>query len=166
MIKLISRKSNRTNMVVEIPYGSFEKIEWNPIKQIMEVDRLEPSTFPEPVNYGFIPDTIGGDGDALDVILVSDTPHKTGEHIQVKIIGVMKFIDEGYVDDKIVTVPKNSKNINTLADIKQDKITEIEYYFNHYKDYKKVGITSVKGWGGVLDANRCINEASKAWRQE
>lgn len=157
--------SNNINIIIEIPFGSLEKIEWNKEKQIMEIDRLEPSTFPEPVNYGFIPNTISGDGDALDVLLISDEPYKTGTNMAVKIIGVMKFIDEGDIDDKILTVPIDNDLINSLADVEQIKIKDIENYFNHYKDYKKPGITSIIGWGNVDEAKEIIQKSIQEFKK-
>lgn len=157
---------NTINIIIEIPYGSVEKIEWNQEKQIMEIDRLEPSNFPEPVNYGFIPNTVSGDGDALDIMLISEKAYKTGSNIQVKIIGVMKFNDEGDVDDKIVTVPIENNLTNSLADISQLIIKKIEHYFNHYKDYKKPGLTSIIGWGNVDEAKTIIEKSIERYNSK
>ena len=95
------------NVVVEVPLGTNEKYEWNSQTLKMEIDRLEPIDLPEPVNYGFIPRTIGDDGDALDAFIISKDSIPTGSVIKAKIIGVMKFIDKGVSDDKIVTVLLN-----------------------------------------------------------
>ncbi len=152
------------NVVVEIPFGSTEKIEWSRTNMEMEVNRREPSTFPEPVNYGFIPKTTGGDGDNLDAIIISTSSIPTGSVIKSRIIGVMRFIDGGEVDDKIITVPVNeTKAIDQILSINKD---EIEFYFNHYKDYLHPGITRVLGWSNVDDAKATIFDSIKSWRNQ
>jgi len=100
------------NVVVEIPTGEVQKIEWNRTTKTMEVDRIEPTTFPEPTNYGFIPRTIGEDGDGLDVLIISETTFSTGAFFPAQIIGVMKFSDEGLTDDKIIVVPIDDQTGN------------------------------------------------------
>lgn len=155
------------NVVVEISAGGNEKIEWNRTDQMMEVDRLEPTTFPEPTNYGFIPQTIGEDGDGLDVLIISEMAIPTGTSLMAKIIGVMKFDDEGQADDKIIVVPTDDQNraVNSLADLPKEKIDQITYYFNHYKDYKKLSSTSVKGWGDAVEAQEIIYKSIERWNK-
>jgi inorganic pyrophosphatase len=155
------------NVVVEIPVGGVQKIEWNRTSQTMEVDRLEPTAFSEPTNYGFIPQTIGGDGDGLDVLIISETVLATGTTLPARIIGVMKFSDEGEPDDKIVVVPiadqEKSGAINSLADLQKQKIDQISDYFSHYKDQIKSGLTVVQGWGDIAEAKAIIYQAIERW---
>ena len=149
------------NVVIEIPCGSTEKIEWSRVNMEMEIDRREPSTFPEPINYGFIPQTTGGDGDNLDAMIISGDSLPTGSVIRSKVIGIMKFVDNGEVDDKIVTIPVDeSKNDDQIF---SDSKVSIEYYFNHYKDYLRPGITRVIGWGDVDDAKVAIRNSVIKW---
>ena len=157
--------NNEINITIEIPLGSIEKIEWKPDLNRFDIDRNEPSAFPEPVNYGFISNTIGGDGDYLDAFIVTDKVFKTGDIIKAKIVGLMKFIDDGDVDDKVVAVMSDS-DVKGLDDLDQGIITKIEDYYNHYKDYIKPSITKVLGWGNTTDAVGCIEQASKAWSQK
>ena len=155
------------NAVVEISIGGLEKIEWNRTKKIMEVDRLEPTTFPEPTNYGFIPQTIGEDGDGLDVLVISETVYPTGTTLSAKIIGVMLFNDEGSNDDKIVVVPIDSQTENSqfksLDDLPKQKIDQITYYFSHYKDQIAPNSTIVKGWGDIAEAKSIIYKSIERW---
>ena len=69
-----------------------------------QLDRVEPAIFAKPTNYGFIPQTLDEDGDELDVLLITEQPLPTGIFLEAKVIGVMKFVDDGEVDDKIVCV--------------------------------------------------------------
>ena len=154
------------NVVVEIPAGSSHKIEWNRDLAVMQLDRVEPAIFAKPTNYGFIPQTLDEDGDELDVLLVTDEPLPTGVFLEAKIIGVMKFEDDGEVDDKIVAVPADDRNtgnrIQSLEDIPQ-LVKQIENHFNHYKDLKKPGSTIVQGWGDIEEAKKVTHEAIERW---
>src|ERR1700756_2518203 len=111
------------NVVVEIPAGSSHKIEWNRELAVMQLDRVEPAIFAKPCNYGFIPQTLDEDGDELDALIVTDEPLPTGVFLEGKVIGVMKFEDDGEVDDKIIVVPTDDRNtgnrIQSLDDISQ-----------------------------------------------
>ncbi len=154
------------NVVIEIPMGSSHKVEWNREKAVFQLDRVEPTIFAKPTNYGFIPQTLDEDGDELDALIITNEPLPTGIFLEAKIIGVMKFEDDGEVDDKIVVVPADDRNtgnaISSLADIEQLK-KQIEHHFNHYKDLKKPGSTIVKGWGDIEEAKAIIHEAIKRW---
>lgn len=147
------------NVVIEIPFGSTEKIEWSRKTKQMEFNRQEPSKFAEPVNYGFVPKTTGGDSDNLDVLCISELVMQTGTVLAAKIIGVMKFIDEGQTDDKIVIVPAGDDKINSLSDIDHQDILRITDYFNHYKDYIQLGLTTVLGWGDATQAKKVLDDS-------
>lgn len=155
------------NVVVEIPIGGTDKIEWNRIDKMMEIDRQEPTAFPEPTNYGFIPQTISEDGDGMDVLIISEKIIPTGTILQARIIGVMKFEDETEVDDKIIVVPidnhEDKNQVDSLADFSKQKINQISYYFSHYKDQIKSGLTVVKGWGDVVEAKQIIYKSIERW---
>lgn len=159
----------QVNVVVEIPAGSGHKIEWNRELAIMQLDRVEPKIFAKPTNYGFIPQTLDEDGDELDVLIVTDEPLPTGVFLEARIIGVMKFEDDGEVDDKVVVVPADDRNtgnrIQTLDDIPQ-LVKQLENHFNHYKDLKKPGTTVVKGWGDAEEAKAVVHEAIERWNNK
>lgn len=158
------------NVVIEIPQGSNNKIEWNRKLGVMQLDRVDPLLFAKPTNYGFIPQTLDEDGDELDALIITDTPLPTGIFMEAKVIGVMKFVDDGEVDDKIVVVPADDRHngnaINTLDDLPKQLIKQIEYHFNHYKDLKKAGTTVVESWGDVSEAKKVIKEAQVRWTEK
>lgn len=157
------------NVVIEIPTGSHNKIEWNRQKAIFQLDRVEPAIFAKPINYGFIPQTLDEDGDELDALVITDEPLPTGIYLEAKIIGVLKFVDDGEVDDKIVLVPADDRatgdSINQLEDIPKQKLDQIVHHFTHYKDLKKPGSTVVKGWGDVAEAQAIIHLAIERWNK-
>lgn len=158
------------NVVVEIPAGSSHKIEWDRKLGVMKLDRVEPKIFAKPTNYGFIPQTLDEDGDELDVLLITDDPLTTGIVVEAKIIGVMKFVDDGEVDDKVIAVPSDDRNtgnaINSLADLPEQLLKQIEHHFNHYKDLKKPGSTVVEKFADIAEAKEVIRESIQRWQDQ
>ncbi len=151
------------NVVIEIPTGSNHKIEWDRERACFMLDRVEPMAFAKPCNYGFIPQTIDEDGDELDVLMITDQPLTTGIWMRARILGVMKFVDDGEVDDKIICVPEDDRNngdkYKTLKDLPERTLEQIEFHFNHYKDLKKPGTTVVKGFEDIKSAKKVIADA-------
>lgn len=160
-------QSGTTNVVVEIPAGSNQKIEFNRDKGYLFLDRIDPAIFPKPCNYGFIPRTFDEDGDELDALIITDQPLPTGLVVTGRILGVMKFVDDGEVDDKIIVVPaddrNNGDNIKTIEDLPKRYLEQIEHYFTHYKDLKKANSTKVLGFFGLDEAKKVIAESIKRW---
>ncbi len=158
------------NVVVEIPAGSNHKIEWKRKIGALMLDRVEPLIFAKPTNYGFIPQTLDEDGDELDALIITDTPLPTGVYLQARVIGVMKFVDDGEVDDKIVCVPADDRQtgdaIKTLADLPAQLIKQIEFHFNNYKALKKPGSTKVDHWGDINEAKQVIRDSQARWKQQ
>lgn len=158
------------NAVIEIPQGSSHKIEWNRHEGYMQLDRVEPAVFAKPTNYGFIPQTLDEDGDELDVLMITDEPLPTGVVVEARVLGVMKFVDDGEVDDKIVAVPADDRNTGnayqTLEDLPAQLIKQIEFHFNHYKDLKKPGTTVVESFGDIDEAKAVIHESIERWNNQ
>lgn len=158
------------NVVVEIPKWSTLKIEWNRKLAIFELDRVEPSIFAKPVNYGFIPQTLDDDGDELDVLVITNDPIPTGVYLKARVVGVLNFEDDGEMDHKVICVPDDDRNtgdqIKDIGDIHEQWKQKIEHHFNHYKDLKKPGTTKVLGWGNVEDAKKIINDCIERWNKQ
>lgn len=155
------------NVVVEIPAGSSHKIEWNRDLAVFQLDRVEPAIFAKPTNYGFIPQTLDEDGDELDALIITNEPLTTGVFLEAAVIGVLKFEDDGEIDDKVIVVPADDRNtgnaIQSLDDLPKQTLAQIEHHFAHYKDLKKPGSTVVKGFGDASEAKRIIHEAVDRW---
>ena len=158
------------NVVIEIPTGSSHKIEWNRELAVFQLDRVEPAIFAKPTNYGFIPQTLDEDGDELDALIITDAPLTTGIFLEANVIGVMKFEDDGEIDDKVIVVPADDRNtgnaIKTLEDLPKQLLAQIEHHFTHYKDLKKPGSTIVKGFGDAAEAKTIIHEAVERWNNK
>ena len=123
-------QNNKVNVVIEIPTGSNHKIEWDREHACFMLDRIEPIAFAKPCNYGFIPQTLDEDGDELDVLMITDQPLTTGIWMKARVLGVMKFVDDGEVDDKIICVPEDDRNngdhYQMLEDLPERLIEQIE----------------------------------------
>ena len=160
-------QNGTVNVVVEIPQGSMLKIEWDRKRAAFMLDRVEPSIFAKPVNYGFIPQTLDEDGDELDVLLVCDEPVPTGVWMEAKIVGVLNFEDDGEMDYKVVVVPADDRNtgnsISSLDDLGERWRQKIEHHFAHYKDLNKPGTTIVQGWGDIEEAKKIVAESIERW---
>ena len=163
-------KDGTINVVIEIPTGSNHKIERDRKRACFMLDRIEPIAFAKPCNYGFIPQTLDEDGDELDVLVVTDQPLTTGIYLKARVLGVMKFVDDGEVDDKIIAVVDDDRNngdaVKTLEDLPKRWFEQVEFHFNHYKDLKKPGTTTVKGFFGVDEATKVIEASIDRWNKQ
>lgn len=159
---------NIVNTVIEIPKWSTLKIEWNRELACFELDRVEPSIFAKPCNYGFIPQTVDEDGDELDTLVLTNDPIPTGVYLKATVLGVLNFEDDGEMDHKVVVVPADDRNtgdaITSLDDLHDQWKQKIEHHFNHYKDLKKPGSTKVLGWGNSEDAWKIIESCAAAYK--
>ena len=157
------------NVVIEIPEGSFLKVEWDRKRAAFMLDRVEPAIFAKPCNYGFIPQTLDEDGDELDVLVVCDQPLPTGIWLEARILGVLNFEDDGEMDHKVVAVPADDRNtgdaVKSLDDLGERWKQKIVHHFSHYKDLKKPGSTKVLGWGGVEEAQTIIHECIERYKK-
>jgi inorganic pyrophosphatase len=158
------------NVVVEIPKGSSHKIEWRRRDAYFALDRVEPAIFAKPANYGFIPRTLDEDGDELDVLLVTDEPLWTGVVVEARILGYVKFVDDGEVDDKIIAVPADDRNTGntyaTLEDLPASLLKQFEHHLTHYKDLKKPGSTVVEKFGDIDEAKQVVRESIERWNNQ
>ena len=128
--------------IIEIPYNSFIKYEYDKGKKRMRCDRILNTAMLYPGNYGYIPNTLASDGDALDILVVCDYQLKSNCIIETKILGVLIMSDEKGLDEKIIAVPANNidlqyKDINNLYDLSSVVLTKIKHFFEHYKDNEK-----------------------------
>ena len=142
-------------VVIEIPAGSFTKYELDAKTGHIFVDRFQSMSVVYLTNYGSIPSTVGPDGDPLDALVITRQPIYPGALIRVRPIGIMKMIDGGDVDDKIVAVPISKLDptydeIKTIDDLPAIERSRIEQFFAVYKklpDGRKV--VEMKGFDGV-----------------
>jgi inorganic pyrophosphatase len=124
--------------LVEIPAGGVVKYEMDLISGWLVVDRLLPDSLPYPENYGMIPCTLAGDGDPLDMIILSDAPLIPGTLVRVRPIGVLPMQDDGRQDDKILGLALTARNgqgdpIRSLSQVPAERLARIHLFFLTYK---------------------------------
>ena len=144
---------NTADIMIEIPYNSFVKYEFDKKINAIRCDRVLHTAMAYPGNYGYFPNTLSGDGDPLDVLLICDYPIYPGTFVNVKIIGALLTVDEKGEDEKIIVVPDvkvdpNYTHINNISDIPQWTITKIKHFFAHYKDTETNKWVEVKKFVG------------------
>ena len=149
--------------LVEIPKGSRNKYEWDEELRAIKLDRFLFSSVVYPTDYGFIPDTRGEDGDPLDAMVCVSEPTFPGCMIPVKVIALFRMKDEDKVDDKVICVPLEDPNWNTLEhcdDLSEQLRDEIEHFFSIYKQPEGKTV-EVDGWYDRDEAMKVIEEAQE-----
>ena len=127
-------ENNIYDMIVEIPRNSNVKYEFDEKLNIMRCDRIISTSMLYPGNYGYIPKTLSGDGDPLDILLMCDYPIYPGTVISVKVIGVLITTDEKGEDEKLIAVPGNNVDkssiiIENLSDLGKHILIKIKHFF-------------------------------------
>lgn len=158
----ISRGDNipeELNCIIEIPKGSPNKYEIDKETGLIALDRANYSSAPYPFDYGFVPQTLWDDGDALDIIIPSTFPLATGILVRVRPVAVMEMIDDGESDFKVIAVPIDDKrwdDVRDLADLNKHHVKEWVHFFETYKELKEknvvVKIEGIKGRDEALEA--------------
>jgi inorganic pyrophosphatase len=133
------------NGIIEIPQGSRSKYEVDKESGLLKLDRVIYSSFHYPINYGFIPQTLGQDGDPLDILVLCSQPIQPLCLVQATVIGNMQMIDQGTKDDKIIAVATRDpsvSHIKNMNEMPQHFLAELKNYFEQYKvlENKKVEI--------------------------
>ena len=158
------------NTIVEVSAGSINKYEMITESGQLKLDRVGYSSLAYPFTYGAIPLTWDEDGDPLDIEIVNITePLVPGSLVEARIIGVMKFIDGGEVDDKIIAVlndDKRSDHIKTFEDLGEYWQKETKYYWENYKALKKPGTGVVETFHGPEEAIKVIKECAERYQKE
>lgn len=155
------------DVVVEIPKGSRNKYEYDYEKKMIRYDRMIFSSMHYPSDYGFVPETLAEDGDALDALVLVSEPTFPGCLIETHPIGLFKMRDEKGPDAKLICVPISDpvwSKITSLEEMNPHLLNEIEHFFQVYKDLekKKVGI---EGWENKEAAYKAIVNSRERYKQ-
>jgi len=143
---------------VEISKNSTVKYEFDKDLNCLICDRVLSTPFAFPFNYGFIPNTMSGDGDPIDAIIYMDEALAPGSCIKCRIIGCLETTDEKGEDTKLILVPAKkvcpmTSDIESAHNLPKHFIEKITYFYQHYKDLEKKQVTI----GKLLDKDEAIN---------
>ncbi len=142
------------NAIVEIPKGRRSKFEVDKSTGLMRLDRYLYSSSHYPGDYGFIPQTLADDGDALDVLVMVNEPTFSGCLIEARVVALFRMTDRGVADYKILGVPQTDPlfdEIRDVSDVPRHFLREVEHFFLTYKQLEGVAIDS-QGWAAAEDA--------------
>jgi inorganic pyrophosphatase len=126
----------RVNAIIEIPKGSRAKYEIDKDSGLIKLDRVIFASMYYPLNYGFIPQTLGEDHDPLDIVVLTQVTVVPRCLVPSKVIGVMQMIDRGEADDKIIAVAEQDPSVSELSDVKDLPAhlrAELKHFFENYK---------------------------------
>ena len=153
------------NVIVEVPVGG-EPIKYELDKRAgtLVVDRFLYTSMRYPGNYGFVPHTLSGDGDPIDVLVANQRGIVPGAVIAVRPVGVFLMQDEAGVDEKIIAVPvtrltRRYESVQDFTQLPTITIEQIQHFFEHYKDLEPKKWVKPLGWGDAGEARRLIMES-------
>lgn len=167
-----SNPPEEINVIIENPLGGTPvKYEMDKDSGAMFVDRILHTAMYYPGNYGFIPHTLSGDGDPVDVLIVGRTPVMPGAVMRCRPVGVLLMEDNAGQDEKIVGVPLPKlhpyhENVHDIGDLQPILRDQIEHFFAHYKDLEPGKWTKTGGWQDAATAKRMIMEGIERAKTE
>src|SRR4029079_14600372 len=153
---------NDVNVIVEIPMNA------DPIKYEIDkatgaavLDRFMSTAMHYPCNYGYVPHTLSGDGDPVDVLVISPLPLISGVVVRCRPIGMLRMQDEAGDDTKVLAVPIDKltsvyRTTRSPRDVPEAQLAAITHFFQHYKDLEKGKWVTVRGWVGAAEARKEI----------
>ena len=160
---------NDFNVDIEISMDS-EPIKYEVDKESGQifVDRFMSTAMHYPCNYGYIPHTIAGDGDPVDVLVVSQFALPPGVVVRCRPIGMLKMVDEAGEDAKLLAVPVDKltpmyRNVLSHADMPNLLLDQIAHFFAHYKDLEPGKFVKIIGWRGPEEAKKEIVDGVEAY---
>ena len=162
---------NDFNVVIEIPMHSDPvKYEVDKESGAVFVDRFMSTAMHYPCNYGYIPHTIAGDGDPVDVLVLTQFALPPGVVVRCRPIGMLKMVDEAGEDAKLLAVPVDKltpmyRSVQSPRDLPQILLDQISHFFEHYKDLEPGKFVKVQGWADIEDAKKEIMTGVERYQQ-
>src|SRR5499426_3647220 len=162
---------NEVNVIIEIPMNADPvKYEVDKATGAVFVDRFMSTAMHYPCNYGYVPKTLSGDGDPVDVLVISPFPLITGVVVRCRPVGMLRMNDEAGEDTKLLAVPIDKltsqyRGIRTPKDVPESRLAAITHFFEHYKDLERGKWVKVLGWVGPAAARREILDGIVRFRK-
>lgn len=157
--------SDGMNVIIEIPRGVKNKYEIDKETGLIKLDRVNHTAQAYPFDYGFVPQTLWDDGDALDVVLLTTEPLFSGLLLEARPVGIMHMVDGGEADEKVIAVPAGDprfKDIRDIKDVNQHTLKEISHFFATYKQLQDK-VVNVGEFEGVEAAKAAFERAVKLY---
>ncbi|NWO57030.1 inorganic diphosphatase [Chromohalobacter israelensis] len=159
------------HVVNEIPAGSFTKYEINAEHGQLIVDRYVSMPVRYPANYGSITSSAGDDGDPLDALVLTRDSIYPGAVIEVRAIGVLRMVDDGEADDKIIAVPTDAvdpsyADVEGIEDLPAMQTERLNAFFRVYKDLPEGGDIELNGFGDAGEARDILSRAFDAYQAQ
>lgn len=152
---------NVVNAVIEVPGGSANKYEYDKSLHLFRLDRPLYSSVHYPGDYGFIPNTLAADGDALDILVLIHEPTFPGCLVESRPVAMLEMLDQQVPDEKILAVAVSSpthSEVRRHTDLASHVLREIEHFFAIYKELEGKR-TEVRGWRDLKDAHLVIAQS-------
>jgi len=153
------------NVIIEIPKNSKNKYEIDKETGMIALDRVMHTAQDYPFDYGFVPQTLFDDGDALDVVVMTTYPLAPGILVRCRPVAIMGMIDSGEQDDKVIAVPTDDPrfdDIKDLSDINKHFLKEMEHFFSTYKKIQEKEV-SISGFKGKKEAQQAFQISVEAY---
>ena len=160
------------NVIIEIPMNADPvKYEVDKDSGAIFVDRFMSTAMHYPTNYGYVPNTISGDGDPVDVLVITPVPLIPGVVVTCRAIGILKMTDEAGEDGKVLAVPIDKilslySQWKRPEDLNPFRLKTIAHFFEHYKDLEEGKWVKVEGWEGPESAQKEIMNGIANYKKE
>lgn len=162
-----SGTKEKINVIIEINKGSKNKYEIDKETGLIALDRTAHTAQDFPFDYGFIPQTLWDDGDAIDVVVLTTFPLSPGILVRVRPVAIMSMIDSGDSDDKIIAVPIDDprwEEVKDLKDVNKHTLKEIEHFYSTYKKLQNKHV-EVTGFKGKKDAEKAFERGKELYEK-
>lgn len=159
---------DEVNVIIEINKGSGNKYEIDKRTGLIALDRAMHTAQSYPFDYGFVPQTLWDDDDALDVVVLTTYPINPGILVRVRPVAIMNMVDGGDADDKIIAVPiadPRWDDVHDLENINKHTVKEIEHFFLTYKKLQKQEV-SISGFKGKDAAKEAVHRSIKMYKEK
>ncbi len=156
------------NVIIEIPRGSLNKYEIDKETGLIALDRVSHTGQTFPFDYGFVPQTLWDDGDALDVIVLTTEPLFPGILVHVRPVAIMHMIDSGDSDDKIIGVPVHDPRWSLVDDLQKVNPHTLKVIQHFYENYKKLQNkeVSISGFEGKEEAISAVKKSIQLYNEK
>ncbi len=159
--------SDVIHAIIEIPRGSKNKYEIDKETGFITLDRAMHTAQDYPVDYGFVPQTLWDDNDALDIAVITTYPLYPGIMVRARPVGIIRMIDDGESDDKVISVPVDDPRFDEVQDIQnvnKHRVLEIQHFFSTYKQMQNKVVT-IQGVGTAAEAKQAFERACKMYKE-